>query len=80
LTTIEATLTPTTDQTPAVAEINNELSGGQWVARFPGSASIDDLADQFRSSLNDFIAALNQAGASVIIAATSRHVLCNVHI
>ena len=58
MTTTEATLTPTTDQTPAVAETSNELSGYQWVTRFPGSANTSDLTDTFRSAVDNFISAL----------------------
>lgn len=74
MTTNAATLTPTTDQTPAVAEISNELSGAQWVARFPGSTSTSDLTDTFGSAVDNFIAALRQAGATVIVSATLRPV------
>ncbi len=74
MTTTEATLTPTTDQTPAVAEISNELSGTQWVGRFPGSTSTNDLASAFGLAVDNFIAALRQAGATVIISATLRPV------
>lgn len=63
--TATATLTPTTDQTPAVAEISNELSGVQWVARFPGSVSTSDLTSTFGSATDNFIAAMEQAGAAV---------------
>lgn len=72
MTTAVATLTPASNQTPAVANITNELSGAQWVSRFPGSASTSDLSGQFRSSVEAFIAALTQAGASVIVSATLR--------
>jgi len=48
------------------------LSGGQWVARFPNSASVDDLAEPFRSNARRFVAALRQAQAAVTIAATLR--------
>ncbi len=74
MTTAVATLTPTSNQTPVVANITDELSGAQWVSRFPGSASTSDLTGQFRSSVENFIAALTQAGASVIISATLRPV------
>lgn len=74
MTTAQATLTPTTDQTPAVAEISNELSGAQWVTRFPGSTSTSDLADTFGAAVDRFIAALRQAGATVVISATLRPV------
>ena len=72
MTTSQATLTPSTDQTPAVVEVSNELSGAQWVGRFPGSASTSDLAGSFQSAADNFLAALRQAGATVIISATLR--------
>ena len=70
--TATATLTPTTDQTPAVAEISNELSGAQWVARFSGSSSSSELTEPLKGSVDSFIAALTRAGATVIISATFR--------
>jgi hypothetical protein len=75
MTTAQAVLTPTTDTTPAVVEIQaGELSGGQWVARFPGSADVADCRDPFKSSLTRFIAAMRAAGASVTVSATFRPV------
>lgn len=67
-----AALTPTTDQTPAVAEIQNELSGSQWVNRFPGSSSTDELTEEFRTSVDNFVSAMRNAGATVTISATYR--------
>jgi hypothetical protein len=58
-----AQLTPVADQTPAVAEIHNELSGKQWVSRFPGTNEISDLEPTFQEGVKRFIAALKQAGA-----------------
>jgi hypothetical protein len=49
-----------------------ELSGSEWVARFPTSASVDDLADPSKSNVQNFLSALNVAGASVTITATLR--------
>jgi hypothetical protein len=73
--TAQAVLTPTTDTTPAVVEIEaGELSGGQWVARFPGSADVADCREPFKSSLTRFVAALRAAGATVTISATFRPV------
>jgi hypothetical protein len=72
-TTVTAQLTPRTDTTPAVAEVSaEERSGPQWVSRFPGSASVDELAPTFKSSVMAFIAAIRAAGGSVSIAATYR--------
>lgn len=49
-----------------------EVSGPNWVARFPTSTSTNDLIDPFRTSVNSLLTALNSAGASVSIAATYR--------
>jgi hypothetical protein len=49
-----------------------ELSGPAWVARFPTSRSVDDLAQPFSGHARRFLAALDDAGASVSIAATLR--------
>lgn len=57
-----AQLTPVADQTPAVAEIQNELSGAQWVGRFLGTKEISDLEPGFQAAVNNFLAALKQAG------------------
>jgi hypothetical protein len=62
---------------PAAADVqtqSGELSGGQWVARFPGSADIADCRDPFKSRLARFVAALRAAGAAVTINATFRPV------
>lgn len=67
-----AQLTPVADQTPAVAEIHNELSGAQWVSRFPASVSTADLEPNFQAAVDRFIAALRQAGAPPIISCTYR--------
>lgn len=71
--TQQATLTPTTDQTPVTVSIpTKELSGTQWVARFPTSTSVGDLTTEFEASVNKFIAAIKEAGGSVAISATYR--------
>jgi hypothetical protein len=49
-----------------------ELSGVQFVSRFPGSRDTADLADPFRGDVERFLAALQQAGAAVHIQATFR--------
>ena len=49
-----------------------ENSGPQWVARFPGSRSVSDLVDPFKSDLQRFLDMLDEAGALVEIAATYR--------
>jgi hypothetical protein len=62
---------------PTVAVVQTqagELSGGQWVARFPGSAEVEECRDPFKSSLTRFVSALRAAGANVTISATFRPV------
>ncbi len=49
-----------------------EPSGPQWCARFPGSASPDDLLPDFRDRVLAFISAMERGGATVSIAATYR--------
>jgi hypothetical protein len=49
-----------------------ELSGPQWVARFPGSKNIQDLQPGFKTKVEKFINALKAAGAQVTISATKR--------
>lgn len=50
----------------------NEVSGPQWVARFPGSSRLDDLAEPFKSAAVRFVTAVRNAGCSVTISATFR--------
>src|SRR4051812_36458225 len=49
-----------------------ELSGGQWVNKFPTSKSINDLVSPFREHVKLFIDALTAAAATVHIDATLR--------
>lgn len=71
--TAQARLTPTADTTPAVVSIPaREPSGAAWVARFPGSRSVDDCVAPFKDDLAAFIAALREAGANVRVSATFR--------
>jgi hypothetical protein len=49
-----------------------EASGAAWVARFPTSTSTSDLESTFQGNVESFITALQDAGASVSIAATYR--------
>ena len=57
---------------PMSAAGERELSGPEWVARFPGSDQPSDCVEPFRSHLQGFLAALARAGASVRISATFR--------
>jgi hypothetical protein len=67
-----ATLTPQADQTPAVANVEKELSGFAWTARFPGSKSTADLTPAFRECVDAFIDAILAAGGFRDIANTYR--------
>jgi hypothetical protein len=49
-----------------------ELSGVAWVDRFPTSKATNTLADGFRQNCDAFLAALDNAGATVSISATLR--------
>jgi hypothetical protein len=49
-----------------------ELSGVQFVPRFPGSRDTADLVQPFRGNVERFLAALNAAGAAVHIQTTFR--------
>ena len=72
-TKVTAQLTPASDTTPAVADVPaKELSGRPWVNMFPGSALLSDLLPSFRQQVEAFIAAINNAGGHVAVAATYR--------
>lgn len=65
-------LTPHTDPTPALVEVERELSGAQWCARFPRSKSIATLQPKFQLAVSDFLWALENATAECLIANTYR--------
>lgn len=67
-----AQLTPQANQSPAVVNGSNELSGPQWVARFPGSNSTSALTSGFRLAVDQFIEAMRIAGATITVSATYR--------
>lgn len=48
------------------------VSGPQWTNQFPASSSTNDLTEPFRSNVNRFVTALNNAGANVSINETLR--------
>ncbi len=50
----------------------SEPSGPQWCARFPGSASPNDLVPDFRDRVQAFLSVLKNAHADVRISATFR--------
>jgi hypothetical protein len=52
--------------------LTKELSGVQWVARFPGSNSINSLASPFKENVQKFYSALVAASATINISATLR--------
>jgi len=52
--------------------MTQELSGIAWVGRFPTSKSTETLVDGFRQKCEAFLAALEDAGATVSINATLR--------
>lgn len=52
--------------------VSKELSGAQWARRFPGSRDTSDLSGTFRHAVEDFIAAMTEAGIRVKIDATYR--------
>lgn len=66
------TLTPSTDTVPVAVVVQNELSGAQWVDRFPTSKQTSDLRSPFRENVEKFIDALTTAGIDVEISATLR--------
>ena len=71
--TAQTTLTPASDTTPAVISISlKELSGIQWVSRFPTSTDLNELVEPFRSNVNSFFSAITDAGGGMTISATYR--------
>ena len=55
------------------AKTSTELSGAEWVRRFPGSSWLRDLRPPFRDKVEAFVGALRAAGATVSISATTGH-------
>lgn len=49
-----------------------ELSGKQWVARFPDAKTNDGIEDGFRAGCEAFIQAVREAGGTVTISSTRR--------
>jgi hypothetical protein len=71
--TAQAQLTPTANTSPATVSVpTRELSGAQWVARFPGSNQVSDCAAPFAANLQSFISAMQAGGATVTVSATYR--------
>lgn len=58
--------------TPATPSAAPELSGPEWVDRFPGSDDVSALALPFRTSVERFLAALAEAGIAISISQTLR--------
>lgn len=70
---VHASARTDTGEVSAIASVTiKELTGGQWVSRFPGSSSTADLTPNFGRNVERFIAALREAGATVAINATYR--------
>ena len=67
-----ATLTPQSNQTPAVVNVTDELSGPQWVSRFMGSSSTSELTIEFQACVDPFIAAMRAAAMHVAPSSTYR--------
>jgi len=55
-----------------MAPPDKQLSGVEWVSRFPDAGSTAALADDFRPGCEAFIAAMRAAGATVEISSTRR--------
>lgn len=64
--------TDTTFLSKSAEDLAKELSGSQWVARYPGSSSVDDLVSPFRENVQDFIQAIKNGSGAVKISATYR--------
>jgi hypothetical protein len=60
------------NKTNETSEESLELSGTEWVAKFQGSNSLEDLDSSFREKVRKFIDALHSAGAIVNITSTFR--------
>jgi hypothetical protein len=60
------------NRTVARSEYNPNLSGAHWYNQFPSSQSISDLHSPFRENAQDFVNALEEAGATVFIDTTLR--------
>ncbi len=71
---IKAAAPSTKSFAPAAAPkaIGKTLSGPSWVAQFPTSRSIVDLAAPFSKKLGAFVEAMRAAGAAVKVSATVR--------
>ena len=71
------TWTALTGGAPSTATpTGGSLSGATWwhanQAKYPNSSSVEDLEPGFRAKAKEFLAALQQAGASVAISSTKR--------
>ena len=63
---------PASPNAAITGALQPELSGPQWVARFPTSVAIGDLAATFAAKVRNFIDAVRAGGATVRISATFR--------
>jgi hypothetical protein len=63
---------PALPASPASDRLAPELSGIQWVSRFPGSSATSTLAPSFRLAVESFIGAMLAAGMRVLLSSTYR--------
>jgi hypothetical protein len=62
-----------TSRRPTSRSLNTAIPSGRgWAARFPVSTTTRDLTVPFRTNVDRFLAALRQAGATIIISSTFR--------
>lgn len=66
--------TPASDTTPIAVhvEIERELSGPEWCAKYPGSHDVSTLRPSFQLPVGDFIAAIEAGGGVVSPQSTLR--------
>ncbi|MDQ2808139.1 MAG: glycoside hydrolase family protein [Chloroflexota bacterium] len=60
--------------TPAGGTHTGQLSGAEWVARYPTSRSTDTLHEPFKAHVDSFIHTMRAGGATISISATYRPV------
>lgn len=58
--------------TPSEGSSGLILSGSSWVSKFRGSKDVSDLEPTFRSKVQQFIGAMEDAGATVSVSSTYR--------
>lgn len=68
----ESPFTPDCANPEAATVPTKERSGSQWVSKFPGSSSLEDLSPDFRPKVKKFFDAIRAAGGTVVVNATYR--------